>query len=323
MKRTILIKQQGFTLIELLVVMFMLGLVIMALYSVYTTHQRSAYVQDEVVEVQQNLRIAMDKITNDIRMAGLFIPTPTTATYNAFPVQATGDAAETLPDGTFSDTLTLNAESSFHIFATITQSATPVFTVAYADSVDAFNTGDTVRIIRANSKTQPGGNCTYKVTGTNRNPPQITLGPDTTSCNSAPAGTFQANDVIVRVESNLIYPITITYCLGSQAGEAGCGGAIATCPSAPDLCLMRILNIGTANQVNQLIAQNMSGLQISYLMNIPFSVAEASSLVDPVDVLKMRAVRVTLIGRTVKTTGLSDKTPKQRQLESVIGFKEL
>jgi prepilin-type N-terminal cleavage/methylation domain-containing protein len=322
MIRMNLIKQRGFTLIELLVVMFMLGLVIMAIYSVYTTHQRSAYVQDEVVEVQQNLRIAMDKITNDIRMAGLFIPTPTAATYNAFPVQATGDAAETLPDGTLSDTLTLNAESSFHIFATITLSATPVFNVAYTDSVDAFNTGDTVRIIRANSKTQPGGNCTYKVTGTNRIPPQITLGADTTSCNSSPVGTFLANDVIVRVESNLIYPITITYCLGSQTGVAGCSGAIATCPSG-DLCLMRILNIGTANEVSQLIAQNMSGLQISYLMNSPFSVAEASSLVDPADVLKMRAVRVTLVGRTVKTTGLSDNTAKQRQLESVIGFKEL
>lgn len=318
MKRTILIKQQGFTLIELLIVMFMLGLVTMALYSLYTTHQRSAYVQDEVVEVQQNLRIAMDKITNDVRMAGLFIPSPATATFNAFPVQATGDAAGVAN----SDTLTLNSESSFHIFATITLSATPVFNVAYTDSVDAFNIGDTVRIIRANSKTQPGGNCTYKVAGTQRIPPQITLGPDTTSCNSAPAGTFLANDVIVRVESNGIYPVTITYCLGSQAGVAGCGGAIATCPSG-DLCLMRILNIGTANQVSQLIAQNMSGLQISYLMNLPFSVAEASSLVNPVDVLKMRAVRVTLAGRTVKTTGLSDKTAKQRQLESVIGFKEL
>jgi hypothetical protein len=86
---------------------------------------------------------------------------------------------------------------------------------------------------------------------------------------------------------------------------------------------MRILNIGTANQVSQLIAQNMSGLQISYLMNLPFSVAEASSLVNPADVVKMRAVRVTLFGRTVKTTGLSDQTPKQRQLESVIGFKQL
>ncbi len=298
--------------------MFMLGLVTMALYSLYTTHQRSAYVQDEVVEVQQNLRIAMDKITNDVRMAGLFIPSPATATFNAFPVQATGDAAGVAN----SDTLTLNAESSFHIFATITLSATPVFNVAYTDSVDAFNSGDTVRIIRTSSKEQVGGVCTYKVTGTQRIPPQITLGPDTTSCNSAPAGIFLANDVIVRVESNGIYPVTITYCLGSQAGVAGCGGAIATCPSG-DLCLMRILNIGTANQVSQLIAQNMSGLQISYLMNLPFSVAEASSLVNPVDVLKMRAVRVTLFGRTVKTTGLSDNTAKQRQLESVIGFKEL
>jgi len=65
--------EKGFTLIELLMVAVMLGLVMMAVYSIFTTSKRSANTQDDVVEVQQNLRIAMDNITRDIRNAGFMI----------------------------------------------------------------------------------------------------------------------------------------------------------------------------------------------------------------------------------------------------------
>ena len=64
---------KGFTLIELLMVAFMLGLVLMSLYSIFITSKRSSGNQDEVVDVQQNLRIAMDNITRDLRNAGFMI----------------------------------------------------------------------------------------------------------------------------------------------------------------------------------------------------------------------------------------------------------
>ena len=67
----------GFSLIELLIVMAMLGVVMTAVYSLYYVQFRSALVQDEAVEVQQNLRISMDQMTRDIRMAGfLACPAP-------------------------------------------------------------------------------------------------------------------------------------------------------------------------------------------------------------------------------------------------------
>src|SRR4030066_1372501 len=73
MKRHI-VDTRGFSLIELLIVMGMLTLVLVAVYSLYDTHSKSAYVQEEVVDVQQNLRIALDGISRDIKMAGVLIP---------------------------------------------------------------------------------------------------------------------------------------------------------------------------------------------------------------------------------------------------------
>src|SRR5574341_1873842 len=74
MKITIHKNRSGFTLIEVLIVAAMLGIVMGAIYSLYVTHQRTAYTQEEEVDVQQNLRIAMDSISRDIRMSGFLIP---------------------------------------------------------------------------------------------------------------------------------------------------------------------------------------------------------------------------------------------------------
>ncbi len=74
MRRPVFNEEHGFTLIEILIVLAMFGVVMGVLYSLYVTHQRSAYTQDEVADVQQNLRIATDSITRDIQMAGFLIP---------------------------------------------------------------------------------------------------------------------------------------------------------------------------------------------------------------------------------------------------------
>jgi hypothetical protein len=70
---------------------------------------------------------------------------------------------------------------------------------------------------------------------------------------------------------------------------------------------MRIVN-GTA----QPIAQNMAGLQISYLMD------DGTEAAAPATLNTIRSVRVTLIGQTVTTKVLSDNVSKVRRMESVI-----
>ena len=62
--------QQGFTLTELLVVMAMAGIVMAAVYSTYKSQQDSYVVQEQVVEMQQNLRAALFLLAKDLRAAG-------------------------------------------------------------------------------------------------------------------------------------------------------------------------------------------------------------------------------------------------------------
>lgn len=61
---------QGFFLIELLVAMTISGVVVGAVYSVYHTQQKSYVSQQEIVEMQQNIRAAMLLMERAIRMAG-------------------------------------------------------------------------------------------------------------------------------------------------------------------------------------------------------------------------------------------------------------
>jgi type IV pilus assembly protein PilW len=62
--------EHGFTLIELLVVILMMGVVMAGIYAVYTSQQKSFVVQEDVAEMQQNLRAAMFFLVRDIRLSG-------------------------------------------------------------------------------------------------------------------------------------------------------------------------------------------------------------------------------------------------------------
>lgn len=297
-------KHRGFTLIELMIVLFILSIVMMAIYSLYLTHQRSAYTQDEVVEVQQNLRIGMESMTRDIRMAGFLSSTT--------PVTVISNGTGTLqplpaPDNINSDSITITTASASGKVARLKQ--TPAGNIFYIDdpfAVDTFNTNDQVAIIRAGNKSLPAGTGPFTINATSRSaaPPTITL-------DSAPSGEFIAGDLIV--ETGGTYPNTIQYCLGPSAT---CGNTVTTCPPG-QLCLMRIVN-GTADP----IAQNMAGLQFSYLMDD--NTACGNPECDPppaASYSSIRAVRVKLIGQTVKTTALSDNRAKQRRIDAVIGIR--
>jgi type IV pilus assembly protein PilW len=61
---------RGFTLTEILVAMTISGFVIAAIYSTYYSQQKSYTAQEQVAQMQQNLRGAIYHIGREIRMAG-------------------------------------------------------------------------------------------------------------------------------------------------------------------------------------------------------------------------------------------------------------
>jgi len=61
---------KGFTLIELLIAMAITGIVAGAIFTAFQSQQKSYLIQDQVTEMQQNLRAAMDIMVREIRMAG-------------------------------------------------------------------------------------------------------------------------------------------------------------------------------------------------------------------------------------------------------------
>lgn len=60
----------GFTLVELLVAILVGGILLTAVMTSFQTQHRTYLGQDQVVELQQNARVAMDMIARDIRSAG-------------------------------------------------------------------------------------------------------------------------------------------------------------------------------------------------------------------------------------------------------------
>jgi len=63
-------QKKGVTLIELLVALAILGIVIGAIYRLFIVQTKAYTVQDHAVEVQQNVRSAMEILLRDLRMTG-------------------------------------------------------------------------------------------------------------------------------------------------------------------------------------------------------------------------------------------------------------
>ena len=313
--------RRGVTMIELLIVMAMLGVVMTAMYSLYTTHQRSAYTEDEALEVQQSLRIALESMTRDIRMAGFAIAGPATPV-NSVGTSNNSPLGATQFDHNKSDSITINTTSTSETYARIDAARTGLgaFTVDSSESVDMFSDGDLVTIVRPQYKTQPGGAANiFRIktapSGRDRNAKTITLEVSAGGDINAP---YNTGDVIARLGASgaAVSPLPnkITYCLGSYDGVANCGNAQHQCPQVGgQLCLMRIENFDTNPSIN-LIASNMSGLQLRYLLD------DLTETDLPVDFSKVRAVRVTLTGQTAATAGLSGQA-RVRQVQSVIQLR--
>jgi len=87
--RTLCLDQRGFTLIELMLATALLGFVMAGLLSLLTASQ-SAYARGtNTIDAQQNARVALDRLSKEIREAG-FHPRPPDTTPSTCPPGASG-----------------------------------------------------------------------------------------------------------------------------------------------------------------------------------------------------------------------------------------
>jgi len=284
-------RMAGFTFVEMIVVIAILGVVMTAIYSIFLTHQKAAYTQEDVVEVQQNLRVAMDAIARDLKMAGILVEMTGTQT-----------APVTASVSNYSTALSLNTGSAAGHFARITRTkpttafATYSTTVESPEATDMFTVGDTVRIIRPLDSSQPIDS-TFSVDGVNRAGPSLVF---RRSPDFAAGVTIQAGDMVAKTGTGA-RPDTIIYSLVS-AGSVVNG---FTCPENQS-CLKK-----SVNGVENIIGTNLAALRVSYILD------DATETTQPTDTSQIRSVRVTLTGKTSSPAylGSSEKT---RQITSVI-----
>ncbi|MGA1790810.1 MAG: PilW family protein [bacterium] len=66
----IMIKKDGFTLVELLLALFISAVMAAAIFNFFIAQNKSYSVQEQVSEIQQNVRAAVNLMVKEIRMAG-------------------------------------------------------------------------------------------------------------------------------------------------------------------------------------------------------------------------------------------------------------
>jgi prepilin-type N-terminal cleavage/methylation domain-containing protein len=196
-KRIMLRQNGGFSLVELLVVTAIMGLVVVAMYGVFLAMNKSTFQQEEVVEIQQNLRVAMGQVARDFRMAGFLIP------LGSSPFEMA--AADTLKirNATVSGRM---AQIRTQFNSTIDEVTIDIST---AEMVDLFDSSDHkyVRIIRPADRGQPVPGV-LTVTGKDRTVPNLQV----SGFSAYPVTTIRPGDLIVEVASSgAIHPETIAY----------------------------------------------------------------------------------------------------------------
>jgi prepilin-type N-terminal cleavage/methylation domain-containing protein len=94
MDRSWVHKKCGFTLIELLAGILISAILLAGLYSVFFSQQTAFSAQEQVAEMNQNIRAALDLMTREIRLAGY---KTSTSTFNGI-TAATSDSIRILAD---------------------------------------------------------------------------------------------------------------------------------------------------------------------------------------------------------------------------------
>jgi prepilin-type N-terminal cleavage/methylation domain-containing protein len=324
-------REAGFTLVELLIVAAILGIVTLAISNLYIGNQRNTSTTEEVSDVQQNIRVALDFMSRDVRNSGFLLPNGQPAV-GAAPyflcrdLNSDGDCTD--PGEFFSLTLQTATPSgkiariNIGFLSEPPETQNHVITVNSADMVDLFNanvfSGDFVRIFRPGTSA-PVQDRIYRVTNKNRAGPTLTLR------GFYEVDSFLPGDIIAGI------PVQGTYASGVFPPSAD-GPSVSTItytlaadPDSSDPNMRRlsreVVNSGGA----QVLAGKITDIEISYIMNDGTVRSLASGLAAPsgTERLDIAAIRLLVSGATdVMRTGQPGLSGvKSRGIETTIKIR--
>jgi prepilin-type N-terminal cleavage/methylation domain-containing protein len=225
---------RGFTLPEILIAAAVMLIIMGGVMSLYLGSQRSAKVETDFADVQDNLRLALDQLTKDVRMAGFLVV--------GAPIADTSATA-----------FTVRTTSPFRRYARITApdsstAGSKTFTVYSASMAERFRPGDKVRIIRPPNQEQPGSGVAgaalvFEVSAVDPAVPSISLSGFSAGIDYA----YAAGDMVVRVADGAPVVSEIRYQFNPSPANS----------------LERIVNGGTP----QILARNLTDVAFAYVLN--------------------------------------------------------
>ena len=230
-------RQRGFTLVEMLVVMVILGVVIMATMSLFIPAVRSTSVQTQLSDVQSNLRLALDRMTQDLLLAGFLVnPGDVTGGGAAGAIFWEGDVT---PNDT--DDLTIRTRTADNAFGRVLAYDPGKIGLSDAEMASLFPPGTKIRLFQPMTAEEFEPGVVYNVTD-NATPATIdAVTYPTLMFTPNPAADVPQETVVVKVKDGAAPSLqTIRY-------------------RVVDGALQRIVN-GTT----QLLARNVAAVAFAY-----------------------------------------------------------
>ncbi len=216
----------GFTLVEMLLVMAIFGIVMLAVMSLFIPAVKSTAVQTQVTDVQSNLRLAMNRVTQDLLTAGFLIGDDDPIIFESGTVDDPKD-------------FTIQTRAVGSGFARVVGSSSTELTLSQADMVQNFPNGSKVRLFESVTATELEGVIYTATQGPAAN--QLTINP-------AAGVPIPEEAVVIRIKDDTQPAMqTIRYRLSDSDGD----GTIDS--------LLRIVN-GDA----QFLARNVSDVDFEY-----------------------------------------------------------
>jgi len=288
-------KQYGFSLIEILMVMAIFSVVVMAVMSLFIPAVKSTSVQTQLSDVQSNLRLAMDRMTKDLLVAGFLVNPGYDAggTLEPGPIYWEGDVSPDDPDD-----LTIRTRTVVDAFARVIAYNSGSLAVSDSEMANSFPPGTFVRLfapmvaVELESLEDPGYNeedpnyyDDYVYTVNAQSTVTIDGDPYVTLELASPPGDIPKETVVLKVKDNTQPPMqTIRYRVNNGALE-------------------RIIN-GTT----QILARNVDSVSFSYEKSMG----------------SVKRVDVTLVGKSINLPGDDAITSaKERSLQTSVTLRNV